>query len=137
VNAAKRTSAGVATIVGARGGIGSALADLVEQSGRYSKVVRLSRGVEPHIDIEDEVTIRQAADHIASLGVPTLVLDATGFLHGGGFEPEKNLAQPRSRSSCKVVCRERDRACAADEAFPPFASERRSLCFRDHLGQSR
>jgi NAD(P)-dependent dehydrogenase (short-subunit alcohol dehydrogenase family) len=84
-----RTGIAIAVIIGASGGIGTALAKMAEESGRFHQVVRLSRRTEPRIDIEDEQTIRQAASHIASIGVPTLVIDATGFLHGEGFEPEK------------------------------------------------
>ena len=84
-----RAGLAIAVVIGASGGIGNALAEIAEDSGRFHQVVRLSRGSQPRIDIEDEQTIRQAAGHVASLGVPTLILDATGFLHGEGFEPEK------------------------------------------------
>ncbi|MEW6631370.1 MAG: SDR family NAD(P)-dependent oxidoreductase [Pseudomonadota bacterium] len=87
--AADRTGMAIAIVIGASGGIGNALAEMAEGSGRFQQVVRLSRRGEPRIDIEDEQTIRQAASHVANLGVPTLVIDATGFLHGDGFEPEK------------------------------------------------
>jgi NAD(P)-dependent dehydrogenase (short-subunit alcohol dehydrogenase family) len=83
------TGLALAVVIGASGGIGTALAEIVEESGRFQQLVKLSRGSQPRIDIEDEQTIWQAASHVASLGVPTLVIDATGFLHGEGFEPEK------------------------------------------------
>jgi NAD(P)-dependent dehydrogenase (short-subunit alcohol dehydrogenase family) len=82
-------SRAIAVIIGASGGIGTALAEVAEESGRFHEVLRLSRRSEPSVDIEDEQAIRQSARHAASLGVPTLVIDATGFLHGDGFEPEK------------------------------------------------
>lgn len=84
-----RTGSAIAVVIGASGGIGAALAEIAEESGRFRQVVRLSRGSQPRIDIEDEKTIRDAASYVASLGVPTLFIDATGFLHGAGFEPEK------------------------------------------------
>jgi NAD(P)-dependent dehydrogenase (short-subunit alcohol dehydrogenase family) len=87
--ATDRAGLPIAVIIGASGGIGNALAERAKESGRFHEVVRLSRRSQPRIDIEDEPTIREAASHVASLGVPKLVIDATGFLHGLGFEPEK------------------------------------------------
>ncbi|ANN61371.1 C-factor [Mesorhizobium loti NZP2037] len=84
-----RASPAIAVVIGASGGIGTALAEMVEESGHFRQVVRLSRASQPRIDIEDEQTIRQASSHVASRGVPTLIINATGFLHGDGFEPEK------------------------------------------------
>lgn len=81
---------GVAVVIGAAGGIGRALADSAEQSGRHDVVVRLSRGGRPGIDLEDEDTIRAAAASVAALGPPTLVIVATGLLHSAGVTPEKS-----------------------------------------------
>lgn len=81
---------GIAVVAGAAGGIGAALADELEACGSFAGVVRLHRQSDPGLDIENEETIRHAAEHVAALGVIRLVIDATGFLHGAGFEPEKS-----------------------------------------------
>ncbi len=81
---------GLAVVVGAAGGIGAALARELEASGRFVDVARLHRRSDPPFDIEDEATIRRAADHVAARGEIRLVIDATGFLHGDGVQPEKS-----------------------------------------------
>ncbi|WP_347137438.1 hypothetical protein [Paracoccus sp. SSK6] len=43
------------------------------------------------MDLTDEGSIAQAAQRVAGLGTPGLVIIATGFLHGPGIEPEKIL----------------------------------------------
>ena len=83
----------VAVVIGASGGIGSALVFSLLGDARYRTVVALSRKSDPPIDIEDEETIRLAAMHVATLGTVRLVLDATGLLHGAGLEPEKSWRQ--------------------------------------------
>jgi NAD(P)-dependent dehydrogenase (short-subunit alcohol dehydrogenase family) len=80
--------AGLAVVIGAGGGIGAALAEALEAEGR--DVLRLGRGSTPALDLLDEGSIAAAAAHAASRGAPGLVIDATGFLHGEGFMPEKS-----------------------------------------------
>lgn len=72
-------------VVGAGGGIGSALADELEASGR--PVMRLSRATNPPLDLIDESSIANAAD-LAGRDL-TLIVVATGVLHADGFQPEK------------------------------------------------
>lgn len=96
-----RTGSPIAVVIGASGGLGAALAEIAEESGRFRQVVRLSRGSQPRIDIEDEKTIRDAASYVASLGVPTLFIDATGFLHDDrhqsfGISRTVDVASPSS-----------------------------------------
>ena len=87
-------SDGLAVVVGASGGIGQALFDQLSADPRYARTLALSRSTTPPLDLQDESGIRAAAEHIATLGIPLrLVMVATGFLHGGGFEPEKALKQ--------------------------------------------
>ncbi len=81
---------GSAVIVGAAGGIGRALVDALQTCGRFSVVLALSRSSHPSLDIESEASIREAAQHASEQGGIRLVINATGFLHGGGFEPEKS-----------------------------------------------
>ena len=85
---------GLAVVVGASGGIGSALLHCLQQDDRYRLVIGLSRGSEPALDLLDESSITQAAARVRDLGLPLrLVIDATGFLHGKGQAPEKSWQQ--------------------------------------------
>ena len=71
--------------------VGSAQACALPRTGT---ACGLSRSTTPPLDLQDESGIRAAAEHIATLGIPLrLVMVATGFLHGGGFHPEKALKQ--------------------------------------------
>ena len=74
-----------AVVVGASGGIGSALAGQLEDQG--TQVHRLSRGV---LDLTDEVSIQTAASHLDEDGPFDLIIVATGYLHNGGEGPEKD-----------------------------------------------
>ena len=76
-------------MIGAGGGIGAALADALDAAGRPA--MRLGRATAPPLDLLDEASIAAAAAGVAP-GL-TLVIDATGFLHGGGVMPEKSLRQ--------------------------------------------
>lgn len=78
----------LAVVIGATGGIGAALAAALEAGGH--RVLRLGRATTPPLDLLDEPSIAAAAAHIATLGPPSLVIDATGFLHGEGIAPEKS-----------------------------------------------
>ena len=80
-----------AVVIGAAGGIGAALVQALRLRG---PVMALSRVSEPPIDLLDEPSIEAAAATIAGTGGELrLVIDATGFLHGGGFSPERSLRQ--------------------------------------------
>ncbi len=78
----------VAIIFGAAGGIGAAF---VEALG--PDTIGFSRHSAPALDLEDETSIAAAAAWFAAQNlVADLMLDATGFLHGNGFRPEKSWA---------------------------------------------
>ncbi len=78
----------LAVVIGAAGGVGAALATALSEGGHH--VVGLGRGSAPPLDLLDEASIAAAAAHVAGLGAPRLVIDATGFLHGGGYVPERS-----------------------------------------------
>ena len=78
-----------AVVVGSSGGIGAALADLLER--RAWAVIRVARGTSLELDLLDENSIAMTAAAIGS-GLD-LVVDATGFLHDDRFVPEKRLAE--------------------------------------------
>ena len=83
------TAPRIALIIGARGGIGSALCDTLRASGTYTHVIGLAR---PALDITDEASIAGALAGLPD-GDLRLVVNAAGFLHGGGMRPEKSLRQ--------------------------------------------
>jgi NAD(P)-dependent dehydrogenase (short-subunit alcohol dehydrogenase family) len=86
----------IAVIIGASGGLGSAFAELAEESGTYSHVVRISRTGNPGItaDICDEASLMRAAEQLKAQGlVPSLIIIATGILHGDGKKPERSLRE--------------------------------------------
>lgn len=84
-------SGGVALVVGASGGIGSALYALLEQSGQFSEVLGTRRDGPLALDLTDETSIAATIAKVAARGELRLVVDATGVLHCGGFAPEKSL----------------------------------------------
>lgn len=80
-----------AIVVGATGGIGSALADGLESRG--ATVTRLSRRSDPSLDLESDDSIAQAAAALADRAPFDLILVTTGILHGAGLAPEKTYRQ--------------------------------------------
>ena len=71
-----------AVVIGASGGIGAAVADVLERTGRFAVVRRLSRSV-TGLDLEDEASIAAAAASLIDGPPLTLVFGATGVLHHG------------------------------------------------------
>lgn len=82
---------GVALVVGASGGIGSALVERLAHSGHFAEVLGTRRDGSLALDLTHEASISAAIENVAARGELRLVVDATGVLHGGGFLPEKSL----------------------------------------------
>ena len=83
-----------AVIIGARGGIGTALADALEQDHNYAQVIRLHRKSDQPLDILDEASIAAAAASLSATHPPiSLVIVATGLLHSNQKGPEKSLRE--------------------------------------------
>lgn len=83
-----------AVIIGARGGIGAALADALEQDKNYAQVLRLHRESDQPLDILDEASIAAAAASLSATYPPiSLVIVATGLLHSDQKGPEKSLRE--------------------------------------------
>jgi NAD(P)-dependent dehydrogenase (short-subunit alcohol dehydrogenase family) len=92
----------LAVVVGASGGLGRALAERLIESGGYQRVIALSRR-QPEcwkddarrawapVDLLDEDSIAAAASYVATIGVPTRIIIATGRLSGVGLTPEKSM----------------------------------------------
>lgn len=83
-----------AVIIGARGGIGAALADALDAGAEYTKVIRLFRSGDLPVDILDEDSIAAAAASLAGTETSVhLVIVATGLLHSDTKGPEKSLRE--------------------------------------------
>ena len=83
--------AAVAAVFGTSGAIGGAIANRLDDSGRFETVFRFSRRTDPAVDITREESVAAAADLVAGTGKALrLVVDATGFLHGPDAMPEKS-----------------------------------------------
>jgi NAD(P)-dependent dehydrogenase (short-subunit alcohol dehydrogenase family) len=78
-----------AIVIGARGGIGAALAALLETDDRVGLVTRLGR--QTGFDVTDPASITAAAASLAS--PPDLVITTVGILHGPDIAPERALSQ--------------------------------------------
>ena len=85
--------AGVAVVFGAGGGIGGALVEAIQASGKFKHLVSFSRSTSPAIDLLDEGSLERAAAFAADLGELRLAIDATGFLHDDRQGPEKSWRQ--------------------------------------------
>ncbi len=102
---AASTPARLAVVVGGAGGVGWALVCALAANLAYDRIIVLSRRfpaawpandlqdrlVWIAADILDEDSLAAAAVRIAALGAPTLILIATGILHGEGLAPEKTM----------------------------------------------
>lgn len=88
---------GVALIVGAGGGIGGALTDILTAAQHFDTVLGLSRTSSPAIDLLDEATLEAAARFAAAKGELRLVIDATGFLHDEQQLPERSWQEIDAR----------------------------------------
>ena len=83
-----------AAVIGASGGIGSALASALDASPSVARVVRLARSQGDSsaipLDLEEESSIEAAAGEVKSrLDALHLVIVATGVLHDDRLQPEK------------------------------------------------
>jgi NAD(P)-dependent dehydrogenase (short-subunit alcohol dehydrogenase family) len=91
-----------AVVIGASGGVGRAICELLRGDARYAQVLALGRSggeaIDITLDITDESSIAAAAAQVSQATAHSgaalrLMIDATGFLHGDGFEPEKSWRQ--------------------------------------------
>jgi NAD(P)-dependent dehydrogenase (short-subunit alcohol dehydrogenase family) len=86
-------TSGVAVVIGARGGIGSALVHQLQQDD-WGEVIAIGRDTEPGLDLCDEDSIAAAARAVAARESPLrLVINATGALARYGCIAEKSWKQ--------------------------------------------
>ena len=88
----------LAVVVGASGGLGSAWVAAIGKRWPGIEVMGLSRRSEPALDLLNEASIAAAAQAVRARldggdRQLSLVLDATGWLHGDGWMPEKSWRQ--------------------------------------------
>ncbi|HQT63875.1 MAG: C-factor [Acidocella sp. 20-57-95] len=83
---------GVAVVIGASGGVGGALVTALQRVPEFSEVVGFSRSGALPVDITSEASIATAVQSLSGREI-RLVIDATGFLHGDGFMPEKSFKE--------------------------------------------
>ena len=82
-----------ALVIGASGAIGGALLAHLQADPRCSLAVGLGRHTTPAVDLDDEATIAQAAQHLKAQGPWHCVIHAAGMLHGPHGLPEKRMVQ--------------------------------------------
>ena len=83
---------GLAVVIGASGGIGNAVRDILVKQKVFHDVMPVSRKTSPKIDLKNEKSIIDLADAIKRRNRDLrLVVDATGLLHNENIFPEKNL----------------------------------------------
>jgi len=101
----------VAVVVGATGGLGSALQGELAGDPRYGHVLGLSRTPPPptggrvvpgYIDVTDEASIEAAAAQAKALGTVRLVIVATGMLHDDAARPERTWTELRPEALMKL-----------------------------------
>lgn len=97
---------GTAVVVGSTGGIGAAVLEAIEASGRFDRVIGLARRTEPALDLLDEASIEAAAEHVKAEAKETgglrLVFDATGALSKEGLAPEKALSRIDAEATARA-----------------------------------
>ena len=95
---ATQPGSGLAVVIGASGGIGAAMMEVLATRWPQAEVVGLSRRSTPPVDLLDESSIAASAAWVrerlsASGRSLEIVFDATGWLHGQGWMPEKSWRQ--------------------------------------------
>lgn len=85
-----------AVIIGASGGIGAALAKLLEADSAVAMVTRFTR---QSLDLSSPASIATAAASLSS--PPDLVIVASGLLHADGVTPERALKELNAETLAK------------------------------------
>lgn len=81
-----------ALVIGASGGLGQAFVQVLQADPRCAEVLGVHRHSKPRIDFDDETSVADAAQALATGGKFHLIINAAGMLHNADFMPEKKLA---------------------------------------------
>jgi len=81
-----------ALVIGSSGALGQAFCDALRGDPQCTQVVELGRQTSPRLDLEDPVSIAEAAQALSANAPYQLILLASGMLHGSGVSPEKSLS---------------------------------------------
>ena len=81
-----------ALVIGASGGPGQAFVQVLQADPRCAEVLGVHRHSKPRIDFDDETSVADAAQALATGGKFHLIINAAGMLHNADFMPEKKLA---------------------------------------------
>ncbi|MCX7304732.1 MAG: SDR family NAD(P)-dependent oxidoreductase [Hyphomicrobiales bacterium] len=119
----------IAVVFGATGGIGSALTEALRQSGQFREVVGFSRLKEPRFNVENEATIKDAAEKVANRGVPALLINAIGLLHSDGLQPEKSLRSLNAETLARLFAVNAVGPALLMKHFLPLLSKNRRAVF--------
>lgn len=95
-----------AVVIGASGGIGSAVFDLLSADPRCKQVIGLSRQSTPSLELMDEGSIAHSCQCVReAAGDVELIFDATGVLDVGDSGPEKTLraVDPAFMAKCLAI----------------------------------
>ena len=111
-------------VIGASGGVGAALADLLDADPGVATVTRLSR---PGLDLTDPATIVAAAAGLTA--PPDLVIVATGILHADGLAPERDLRQLSSQAFTRAFAVNAIGPALVAQAFLPLMPKGRKTVF--------
>jgi len=114
-----------AVIIGASGGVGGALADLLSADTGVAHVTCLSRAT--GFDLTDPASITAAA---AALTVaPDLVIVATGLLHADGIAPERDLRMLSADAFARAFAVNAAGPALVAQAFLPLLPKGRKTLF--------
>lgn len=114
-----------AVVIGAAGGIGAALADLLTADPSVATVARLSRAT--GLDLTDPVSITGGAAALSA--PPALVIVATGLLHAEGMAPERDLRQLSAESFARAFAINATGPALVAQAMLPLMPNGRKTVF--------
>ncbi len=112
-------------VIGASGGIGGALADLLALDVGVGRVTRLSRAT--GFDVTDTASIAAAAAALPAS--PDLVIVATGLLHGDGLAPERALRALSADAFARAFAINATGPALVAQAFLPLLPRDRKTVF--------
>jgi NAD(P)-dependent dehydrogenase (short-subunit alcohol dehydrogenase family) len=114
-----------AVVIGASGGIGAALADLLAADPQVAQVTRLSRAT--GLDLTEPASITAAAAALPA--APDLVICATGVLHADGMAPERDLKHLDTAAFARAFAVNATGPALVAQAFLPLLPKGRKTVF--------